>query len=99
MGNDRSPEITRNEQAGRFELAADPDAGRLEYRRDARGLVLVHTEVADRLEGEGVGSALVREALAHAEAEQLPVVPECRFVAGWLDRHPERAAELDIVSA
>lgn len=98
MGHDRSPEITRNEQAGRFELAADPDAGRLEFRRDDRGLVLVHTEVADRLEGEGVASALVREALDHAEAEGLAVVPECEFVAGWLERHPDRAAELDVVS-
>jgi predicted GNAT family acetyltransferase len=38
----------------------------------------------------------VREALAYAQESDLTVVPECGFVANWLERHPDRAAELDI---
>jgi hypothetical protein len=26
-------------------------------------------------------------------------VPECQFVSDWLDRHPERAEELEIVAS
>lgn len=93
------PDIVRNEHRGRFELGEAPDQGYLEFRQADGRLTLVHTEVADDLEGQGVGSELVRVALDHAEAAGLTVVPECGFVAGWLDRHPDRAAELDIAEA
>ena len=96
MSDDDGPEIVHNQEAGRFELAQAPDDAQLSYRRAGDELALVHTEVADALEGRGVGSALVREALGYAEREDVTVVPECGFVTGWLDRHPERAAELDI---
>lgn len=92
-------EIIRNDDARRFELAGEPDAARLEYRQSDGRLTLVHTEVADELEGQGVGSALVRAALDHAEATGLTVVPQCPFVTSWLERHPDRAAELDIAAA
>lgn len=92
------PEIAHNQETERFELAQVPSAAYLDYHRDTGRLILTHTEVGDELEGKGVGSALVKEALAHADNENLTVVPECRFVAGWLDRHPDRAAELDIAA-
>jgi uncharacterized protein len=98
MSRGDGPVIVRNEDAGRFELVDPPGNGRLEYRQGSGELTLVHTEVDDELEGEGVGSALVREALAYAEHEDLTVVPQCGFVASWLDRHPDRAAELDIAA-
>lgn len=93
------PTIVRNAEAGRFELVDAPEQGQLAFREDEGRLTLVHTEVADRLEGEGIGSALVREALAYAEDAGLTVVPECPFVASWLERHPDRAGELDIAEA
>jgi uncharacterized protein len=96
MPSGRQPEIVRNEQQDRFELPDAPGLAYLEYRRGEGRLTLVHTEVDDELEGQGVASALVREALAHAQDEDLTVVPECRFVAGWLQRHPDRAERLDI---
>lgn len=94
-----APTIVRNEAAGRFELADASDRGQLTYHEENGRLTLVHTEVADDLEGEGIGSALVREALAYAEREGLTVVSECPFVTSWLERHPDRAAELDIADA
>ena len=91
-----APEIVDNGGRGRFELADAPDQGYLEYRRSGDTLTLVHTQVDDDLEGQGVGSALVREALAAGEEQGLTIVPQCPFVASWLERHPDRAAELDI---
>lgn len=93
------PDIVRNEPRGRFELGGAPDKGYLAFQQGDGRLTLVHTEVADDLEGEGVGSALVRAALDHAETEGLTVVPQCGFVAGWLERHPDRAAELDVAES
>jgi predicted GNAT family acetyltransferase len=59
------------------------------------GLVgLVHSEVDLDLEGTGVGSELVRGALADIRARGLRMVPHCPFVIDYLRRHPE---ELDLV--
>lgn len=64
--------------------------GLIEYRvvRDDR-LVLVHTEVDDATEGQGVGSRLVKFTLEDLRASGRKIVPECPFVASYLDRHPE----------
>ena len=96
---EHEPTIVRNDGAGRFELATAPEQGQLSFQQDEGRLTLVHTEVADDLEGQGVASALIRAALDHAEREGLTVVPECPFVANWLERHPDRASELDIADA
>lgn len=93
---DDQPQVRQNTGAGRFELADAPDSTFLEFRRDGSLLTLVHTQVDDDLEGRGIGSALVRAALDHAEHEGLTIRPDCPFARGWLDRHPDRAAELDI---
>jgi uncharacterized protein len=98
MSSTAGPEVVRNDEAGRFELVQPSGGGRLEYHQAGGVLRLVHTEVDDELEGEGVGSALVRAALAYAADADLIVVPECQFVASWLERHPDRAAELDIAA-
>jgi uncharacterized protein len=98
MSSTGGPEVVRNDETGRFELVHPRGGGRLEYHQADGQLRLVHTEVDDELEGEGVGSALVREALAYAAHDDLTVVPECPFVASWLERHPDRAAELDIAA-
>jgi predicted GNAT family acetyltransferase len=53
-------------------------------------IVFTHTEVADEVEGRGVGSILIRSALdAVGHAGQRRVVPQCRFVAAFVERHPE----------
>lgn len=99
MSDRDQPEIVRDDERGRFELETAPDTTYLDFRRSEGRLTLVHTEVADDLEGQGVGSALVRAALTYGEAEGLTIVPQCGFVTGWLDRHPDRAAELDIATS
>jgi uncharacterized protein len=92
------PTVVRNDARGRFEFADAPDRAYLDFREEDGRLVLVHTEVDDDLEGQGVGSALVRAGLDDAASRGVPIVPECRFVADWLERHPDRADELDVVA-
>jgi len=64
-------------------------AGFVQYvdRRGSR--VLFHTEVADNLEGQGIGSTLAREALDRAIAGELPVRVTCPFLTEWIERHPD----------
>lgn len=63
-------------------------AGFAEYHRDEGVITFTHTEVS--LEGQGVGSALARQALDAVRAEGgLTVVPQCRFIKGWIDKHPD----------
>ncbi len=74
----------------RFEATIDGEvAGFLAYRSRQGLLALIHTEVAERFEGHGVGGRLARFALDQARAEGLAVLPFCPFVNDWLKRHRE----------
>ena len=75
-------------------------AGRVGFRiaddREGPQVWTIYTTVVDRdFGGRGVGSALVADVIAHAEAAGARVRPTCWFVAGWLDRHPEHQHLLD----
>jgi predicted GNAT family acetyltransferase len=89
-------QVTDNQAESRFELDADGHQAVLLYRRNGDRLVLVHTEVPEQLEGRGLGGALVRAALARAARDGLTLVPLCPFARGWLQRHPDAAAQLTI---
>lgn len=75
----------------RYEVwAAGERAGFAAYVVDGDRIVFTHTEVPDRFEGQGVGSELVRGALADVRrGGRLRVVAECPFVAGWIEHHPD----------
>lgn len=89
-------QVSDETEASRFEVTVEGHTGVLEYRLDGDRLVLIHTEVPDELEGRGVGSGLVRAAVARAEADGLTVVPECSFARGWLEKHPDETARITI---
>ncbi len=52
-------------------------------------MIFTHTEVPAAVEGQGIGSRLIRGALEAARAQGLQVVPRCSFVSAYLARHPE----------
>ena len=66
------------------------------YRVEGNRLVLVHTGVPDELGGHGIGSRLVRAALAKAQSDHLIVVPLCPFARHWLSEHPDEAAAVTV---
>jgi predicted GNAT family acetyltransferase len=75
-------------------------AGFAAYRLSEDAVVFTHTEVDDRFEGRGVGSALARFALDDVrrggQGERRRVVPKCPFIRGWIEKHPDYA---DLVGA
>jgi predicted GNAT family acetyltransferase len=75
-----------------FEITADGElAGFVTYQRRDGEIALLHTEIDDAHQGEGLAGRLVRGALDAARAERLDVAPHCPYVAGWLRKHPDYA--------
>jgi uncharacterized protein len=84
-------EVRDNPEKRRFEAYVDGRlAGFSAYELTDGGIVILHTEVDDAVEGQGVGSALVRQMLDQIRADgELTVTVLCPFVQRWLGRHPE----------
>lgn len=83
------PDVRHDTAAHRF--AADVEGGTAELEYDLRDgdIVFTHTFVPEAARGQDVGSALVEAGLDHARENDLRVVPQCPFVVGYLERHPE----------
>jgi len=74
----------------RYEIEVDGEvAGFLMYRLEPGVIELVHTDVAPKWEGKGVGGALVKGALDDVRARGLKMRPFCPFVSAYIKRHPE----------
>ena len=87
--------VIDNTEEQRFELPVDERVAFINYRIRGNAIVMAHTEVPEELEGQGIGSALVRGALDLARQRHLNVVPSCPFVSAYIRQHPEY---LDLVS-
>jgi predicted GNAT family acetyltransferase len=74
----------------RFEVVVDGNvAGFVRYSVERDALAFKHTEVDEAYEGQGLGSVLVKTALAAARERGVAVLPYCPFVNGYLKRHRE----------
>lgn len=82
--------VSNNEAKSRYVATLDGDeAGIAAYERSGDTIVFTHTVVDEELEGHGVGSTLIRHALDDARGQHLTVVPQCEFVAAFIEDHPE----------
>ena len=81
-------EVVDNRDAQRFELQIEGETAFLEYNRHNGSLVLIHTEVPERLRGHRVGERLIVAALAAARSEGLGVIAICPYVRAYLKKHP-----------
>ncbi len=81
--------VTDNRAANRYELAVDGVTAFAEYQRRDDVLTFTHTVVPPEIGGRGVGSRLIAGALADVRAQGLKIVPQCSFVAAYLDKHAD----------
>ena len=81
--------ITHHREDGRFEIVIADHTAVLNYTRQDGTLIFTHTGVPHELEGQGIGSRLVKAGLEYARANNFKVVPVCWFVAQYIQRHPE----------
>jgi len=84
-------QVTDNQERFRFEFYLDGKLAELQYRRNGKRLVLIHTEVPIELEGHGIGGTLITAAIDRAARDGMTVVPLCPFARDWLERHPDVA--------
>jgi hypothetical protein len=73
----------------RYELEVGGALAFIDYLRDGHNVIMTHAEVPPAMRGGGVGSALVKGALAIVRAQGEKVVPLCPFVAQYMRRHPD----------
>lgn len=87
------PVVTHQPEQQRYVASLDGvEAGVAQYELadDPARVVFTHTVVGDEFGGDGVGSALAREALDDVRsAGERSVVAQCSFIAGWIEKHPE----------
>lgn len=83
-------DVTVKKEPDRYAAYVDGQlAGFTETQRRGDFVIMPHTIVEDRYEGNGVGSKLVKAALDDIRAEGLSVLPLCPFVAAWIRDHPD----------
>ena len=81
--------VTDNPGKSRYELKIDGAEAFVDYSRQGRTLVLIHTEVPRALSGQGVGTRLARGVLDEARREGWKVIARCEFIAGFISRNPD----------
>ena len=84
-------DVTDNRGERRYELSTEAGPAVAAYDLDGDTITFTHTVVPPEAEGHGVGSRLIAGALADAKARGLKVVPQCPFVAAYLQKHPDAA--------
>ncbi|WP_319458573.1 GNAT family N-acetyltransferase [Micromonospora sp. RTP1Z1] len=84
--------VEENPAKHRFEILVDDAlAGFTAYLPRGEVLVFTHTDVEERFQNMGVGSALIRGTLDQIRERGDRLVAKCPFVAAFIDRHPEYA--------
>ena len=82
--------VADNPGKRRYEASVDGAvAGYVFYQQREGSLLLIHTEVAQEFEGQGVGSRLAAGTLDDIRARGLLVTPLCPFISAYIERHPE----------
>ncbi|WP_158747971.1 GNAT family N-acetyltransferase [Acidobacterium sp. S8] len=81
--------ITNNTLKHRFEVEVGSKTAFLNYLMRDKTMTLTHTEVPSSLSGRGVGTALAKAALDYAVQQGLRVVPQCSFVADFVNTHSQ----------
>jgi len=83
--------IERNDAQQRFEAVVDNQRCVLEYVLDNDTVSMNHVRVPEAVGGRGIAGQITRHALDWARSNALRVVPNCPYVARWIERHPEYA--------
>jgi predicted GNAT family acetyltransferase len=83
-------QVTDNAERHRYEIAADGTVvGSVRYGSRPGLIAFIHTEIDERMEGEGLGRALIQAVLDDARERGLAVLPFCPFVNDYIKRHAE----------
>lgn len=82
--------VRRDDARHRYEIEVNGQvAGSMAYRPHGEALELIHTEVGEAWQGQGLAAQLARHALDDARRTGRKVIPSCAYVAAYIQRHPQ----------
>lgn len=87
--------VEHNPGKHRFELKVEGELALLEYHIAGKKITMYHTEVPPAAGGKGIGGKLAAAALDYSRENGLKVVPQCSFVADYIQRKPQYADLLE----
>jgi predicted GNAT family acetyltransferase len=83
-------------EADRFTIGVEGDTvGFAEFADHDGRRIFTHTEVDSQYEGRGLATILVDEALTQTRDAGLRIVPVCKLVANYVEKHDEYADVVD----
>jgi predicted GNAT family acetyltransferase len=87
---DATSRVQRNDAEERYEILLDDQVvGSAYFSRQGDTITFIHTEVDDRFQHRGLAGDLARASLDDAGQQGWTVVPQCSFIAGFIQRNPE----------
>lgn len=83
--------IINNVDNNRFEAKLDSEViGLIDYElSEGNVLIVPHTEVNTKYEGQGIAGAMTKALLEFASVNSYRVLPICPYTKAYIDRHPE----------
>lgn len=79
-----------NTDDGQYEYHIETLRPHIEYKINNDNVIfLTHTGIPTQLQGRGIGTQLVADALEDIEQRGMKLVPLCGFVAGYIKKNPE----------
>jgi uncharacterized protein len=72
----------------------DARIAEMEISISGQNLIVYHTEVAEKLKGQGVAAKLLATMVDHARKNNFKVVPLCPYVHAQFKRHPEQYTDI-----
>ena len=87
--------VVKNYELNRFEIYSDGElAGFADFKIENQVISYTHTEIDPRFGGQGLGSQLIKEALAEPLEQNLEVAPYCSFVSVYIKKNSEKYLDL-----
>lgn len=82
---------------GAFVIEVDNERlAEMTYSKAGDKLIIIdHTDVSDKLRGQGAGKQLVMKAVEYARANDIKILPLCPFAHSVFDKTPEIADVLN----
>ncbi len=81
--------ISDNQAESRIETSIDGHLARIDYLRNGNEITFTHTFVPEELGGRGIAGHLAQYALELSRSEALAVIPQCPYIAKYIQKHPE----------
>ena len=80
--------IEHNVSGKCFEFTLEGHRCVLDYTLNNNVMTITHTGVPNALGGRGLAAEITKFALDHAQSKGWRVIPQCSYVAAYIQKHP-----------